>query len=93
MKNKLKISQVDTPMFRWKDTEHSEEKQYWVDTYMYPDFIEFQKDVDKMVEKGVTHLFMYSISNMNGGELIVSEGDNSTSLILIRCKFAIIKDE
>ena len=93
MKNNLKISQVDTPMFHWKDTEYSEEKEYYVETYMYPDFNGFQKLVDDKVKRGATHLFIYSITNMHGAEIITSEGDEPTSLIFFRCKFTIIKDE
>ena len=44
-------------------------------------------NIDKMVEKGATLLFIYNITNTYGDKIIVSDGDDPTSLLFVRCKF------
>jgi len=79
----IKIIQVDTPMFEY------EGEEYYVDTHRYLDFCHFQEQVDRMIDMGATHCFMYTVSNMHGDDMIISM-DGKVTDAWIRCRFRVI---
>lgn len=84
----IKIIQVDTPMFEYRGEKH------YVEERRYVDFGKFQDEINRMIEKGATHLFIYSTMNTYPDDKLVTTYPDDTFMdIWIRCKFKKLEDE
>lgn len=81
----INIVQVDTPVFEYKGVE------YYVETRRYIDFCDFQKSLDRAIDRGCTHCFIYTVMNQHGGKIIEYGVDNYSD-VWIRSKFVKIED-
>lgn len=79
---KIKIIQVDNVVFEYRDVE------YCVESRRYMDFHQLQDEIDRMIKKGATHLFIYNVKNTNDdGTPICKYQEDNISDVWIRCKF------
>ena len=83
----IKIKNVNAPIFV-----HHDGEEYAVEEYMYEDFCAFQKEIDEMIDKGATHLYIKGITTVGYiDDKIITSVDGTRMPIFIRRKF--IKDE
>lgn len=87
----MKIITVDKPVFEF------DEKDYSVRDYMFKDYCEFQKEIDKKIKKGATHMFFLSTTNMHGDDYNIgitrlpNDEVIAQPIIWVRCRFIISK--
>lgn len=70
--SKIQIIHVNTPIFKYGDIE------LFVDSKMYKDLTQFQKDIVKHEKKGATKCFFYSLNTQH---------DTNMVIYWVRCKF------
>jgi len=80
------IIQVDSPKFEYKGVE------YYVDTRRYIDFCDFQKSIDRAIDMGYTHCFIYTVMNQHDGKMIIDMTGTVTD-VWIRSLFKKLENE
>ena len=83
----MKVIQVTTPKFEYKGV------AYWAEEKMFGSWVKWAEYATSMKEKGATHCFIYSASNVNHkDEIIHPVGDDTIDILFVRYKFATIKN-